>query len=185
MEYPKGLGTIWPDDAEQSPVTAYFTPPQKKNYPEGWLILWQDESEIGVSMKELAKSNITLAECKVLMFLMGSIGLGNYVFVNQTEVARELNIHRVTVVESIKRLCQLEILIKGPKSGRSNTYMVNPALCFKGNIGHGQKQRSEAIKQSKAKIIPFSQKKRFEQDILGFAFALISCVTIVLPILFA
>ena len=46
---------------------------------------------------------------------MGTIGLGNYVFVNQAEVARELSVHRITVVESIKRLCDMQILIKGPK----------------------------------------------------------------------
>lgn len=154
MEYPKGLGTIWPEDEAQAPITAYFTPPKKKNYPIRWLIFWQDESEIGVSMVEQAKSaKMTLTDYRVRDFLMGTIGIGNYVFVNQSEVARELNIHRVTVVESIKRLCTMGILIKGPKSGRSNTYMVSPAFCFAGGLGNGIKARKEAIK--KAKVIPF------------------------------
>jgi len=156
MEYPKGLGTIWPEDEAQAPVTAYFTPPRKKNYPVKWLLLWQDESEIGVSMVEQAKSaKMTLTDYRVRDFLMGTIGLGNFVFVNQAEVARELNVHRVTVVESIKRLCALQILVKGPKSGRSNTYMVSPAFCFAGGLGNGIKERTETIKQGKAKVIPF------------------------------
>lgn len=156
MEYPKGLGTIWPEDEAQAPITAYFTPPKKKNYPIHWITVWQDESEIGVSMVEQAKSTkMTLTDYRVRDFLMGTIGIGNCVFVNQSEVARELNIHRVTVVESIKRLCAIGILIKGPKSGRSNTYMVSPAFCFAGGIGNGIKARKEAIKQHKAKVIPF------------------------------
>lgn len=156
MDLPKGLGTIWPEDETQAPVTAYFTPPQKKNYPVKWLLLWQDESEIGVSMSEQAKGGLlTRNDYRVRDFLMGTIGLGNYVFVNQTEVARELNVHRITVVESIKRLCDMQILLKGPKSGRSNTYMVNPAFCFSGGLGNGVKERTETIKQGKAKVIPF------------------------------
>ena len=159
MEYPKGLGTIWPEDDKQAPVTAYFTPPRQKNYPVKWLLLWQDESEIGVSMVEQAKSTaMTLADYRVRDFLMGTIGLGNFVFVNQTEVARELNVHRITVVESIKRLCEMQILIKGPKSGRSNTYMVNPAFCFAGGLGNGVKERKQAI--NKAKVIPFQQREQ-------------------------
>ena len=107
-----------------------------------------------------AKSHqMTLTDYRVRDFLMGTIGLGNYVFVNQAEVARELSVHRITVVESIKRLCDMQILIKGPKSGRSNTYMVNPAFCFSGGLGNGVKQRKEAIQEGKAKVLPFTQSR--------------------------
>lgn len=169
MEYPKGLGTIWPEDEMQAPVTAYFTPPRKKNYPVKWLVLWQDESEIGVSMVEQAKStSMTLTDYRVRDFLMGTIGLGNFVFVNQAEVARELNVHKVTVCDSIKRLCEMQILLKGPKSGRSNTYMVNPAFCFSGHLGTGVKERTETIKQGKAKVLQFVQGKEPQQmNLLG------------------
>lgn len=156
MDYPKGRATVWPDDEEQAPITAYFTPPKKKNYPARWLLLWQDESEIGVSMVEQAKSTtMTLIDYRVRDFLMGTIGLGNFVFVNQAEVARELQVRKASVCESIKRLCEMQVLLKGPKSGRSNTYMVNPAFCFAGGLGNGIKERKETIKQGKAKVIPF------------------------------
>lgn len=163
MDYPKGKATVWPEDEEQSPITAYFTPPRKKNYPARWVLLWQDESEIGVSMVEQSKSaQMTLSDYRVRDFLMGTIGLGNYVFVNQAEVARELNLHKVTVCESIKRLCEMQILIKGPKSGRSNTYMVNPAFCFSGGLGNGIKERKETIKQTKAKVLQFPEPKQLD-----------------------
>lgn len=160
MEFPKrGLATVIPDDAEQKPFAAYFTPPKKKNYPENWLLLWQDESDIGVSMMEQAKANeLTRTDYRVRDYLMGSLGLGNCVYVNQAELAKELRLHKVTVCESIKRLCEMQILIRGPKSGKSNTYMVNPAFCFRGSLANGVKERKEAIKDSKAKVIQFNGK---------------------------
>lgn len=155
MDYPNGKATVWPEDSQQPPITAYFTPPKAKNYPVTWLLLWQDESQIGVSMTEQAKNGLlTQTDYRVRDYLMGTIGLGNYVFVNQAEVARELNIHRISVVNSIKHLCDMNILIKGPKSGRSNTYMVNPAFCFSGNLGKGIQKRKEVIK---GKVLQFSQ----------------------------
>ena len=160
MDYIKGFASVWPEDQEQAPATVYFEPPRKKNYPAHWLLLWQDESEIGVSMSEQAKAAaLTLTDYRVRDFLMGTIGIGNYVFVNQAEVARQLGVHKVTVCESIKHLVELQILLKGPKSGRSNTYMVNPAFCFSGSLGNGIKQRNEAIREGKAKIMHFDPSK--------------------------
>lgn len=152
---------ILPEDENQEPALAYFNaPPPKKKYNAHWLLLWQDESEIGVGIVEQAKScRLTLSDYRVRDFLLGTIGIGNYVFVNQSQVARELNLHKVTVCESIKKLCDLEILIKGPRSGKSNTYMVNPAFCFSGGIGNGIKARRDIIKETKAKIIDFNPNK--------------------------
>lgn len=120
-------------------------------------------------MVEQAKSTtMTLIDYRVRDFLMGTIGLGNFVFVNQAEVARELQVRKASVCESIKRLCEMQVLLKGPKSGRSNTYMVNPAFCFAGGLGNGIKERKETIKQGKAKVIPFHKDNQPRQaSLLG------------------
>lgn len=162
---PKGLGTIWPDDEKQAPITAYFTPPRKKNYPVKWLVVWQDESEIGVGLMEQAKINdMTAADFRVRDYLLATIGIGNYVYVNQREIARELKLNKSTVNEAIKHLVQFGILIPGPKSGRSNTYMITPAFCFSGNLGTGVRERNEAIKDGKARIHKFSQSSLIESE---------------------
>lgn len=168
QKFPTGLGTIWLEDEQQPPITAYFTPPRSKNYPVRWLLLWQDESEVGVSFMEQARMEkpLTQTEYRVRDYLLGSIGIGNYVFVNQAEVGRELRIHRQDVYAAIKRLIQLQILLIGPKSGRSNTYSVNPAFCFAGGLGNGVKERKEAIKQGKAKILQFNPKAETQQGSL-------------------
>lgn len=159
ITYPTGLATIFPDDEKQTPIQAYFTPPHDKKYNINWIVLWQNSSEIGVGLMEQAESeNMTLSDYRVRDFLLGTIGIGNYVFVNQREVSRKLNLNKSTVNESIKRLINLGILLVGPKSGRSNTYMINPAFCFSGSLSNGIKARKEAIKNG-AKIIDFNLNK--------------------------
>ena len=157
ISYLEGRATVWPEDDGQSPQTVYFQPPKERKYNARWLLLWQDGSDIGVSMVEQAKLGkpLTQTEYRVRDYLMGTIGLGNYVYVNQAEVARELRLTRANVCNAIKRLIALEILIQGPKNGKSNTYMVNPAFCFSGGLGYGIQKRKEAIQESKAKRIPF------------------------------
>ena len=157
--YVKGLASVWPADDGQAPIQAYFTPPQKKSYNAQWLLLWQDET--GMSMQEQAKMErpLTQTEYRVRDWIIGEIGIGNYVYINQSEVGRELKITRSHVSEAIKRLIELEILLQGPKSGRSNTYMVNPAFCFSGRLSNGIKARKEAINNIKAKIYNFKENK--------------------------
>lgn len=156
-EYLRGRATVWPEDSEQAPQTVYFQPPKSRKYDSRWLLLWQEPSEIGASIMEQAENDqLTQTEYRVRDWLLGTIGIGNFVYVNQSEMARRLKIERATASRAIKRLIELGILIKGPKSGRSCTYMVSPAFCFSGGLGAGIKARREAIKEGKAKILPFA-----------------------------
>ena len=157
-KYIKGKASVWPEEDGQTPQTVYFQPPKNKKYPARWLLLWQDGSDIGVSMTEQAEMErpLTQTEYRVRDWLMGTIGIGNYVHVNQAEMARRLRIDKKNASMAIKRLIELGILIQGPKSGRSNTYMVSPAFCFSGGIENGIKSRKETIKQYKAKVIKFN-----------------------------
>ena len=156
-KYLKGRASVWPEEDGQPPQNVYFVPPKTKKYDMEWLYIWQRPSEIGVSMTEQAEMErpLTQTEYRVRDWLMGTIGIGNYVHVNQAEMARRLRIQRADASRAIKRLISLGILIQGPKSGRSNTYMVSPAFCFSGGLGNGLKARKEIIKKHKAKVIPF------------------------------
>lgn len=162
IEYLKGRATVWPEEDGQAPQTVYFQPPKNRKYEARWLLLWQDGSDIGVSIMEQAEMEkpLTQTEYRVRDWIMGTIGIGNYVHVNQAEMARRLRIERATASRAIKRLIELQILIEGPKSGKSNTYMVNPAFCFAGGLGHGIRKRKEAIQEGKAKRIPFKEQQQ-------------------------
>lgn len=158
-DIPEGPVTIWPDNPKIAPFEAYLHPASKPkhNYNIKWAVIWLENSEIGAGILEQAKlEEMTLSDYRVRDYLIGTIGIGNYVLVNKSEIGRELNLHRVTVCESIKRLCNLAILIEGPKNGRSSTYMISPAFCFSGGLGNGIKARTEIIKSTKAKLIDFN-----------------------------
>ena len=163
-DYIKGLAEVCPIVDDKPVQTVYFEPPRKRTYNAQWLLLWQNPSDIGVSIVEQAKLEkpLTQTEYRVRDYLLGTIGIGNYVFVNQAEVARELRLLRHKVCMAIKRLVELEILIQGPKSGKSNTYMVNPAFCFSGGLGNGIRKRKEAIAKGKARRIEFKQASLLE-----------------------
>lgn len=155
-----GKATLLPDDLEQGPTRVLIYPSrERKKYSQKWLILWQEQSEIGVSVVEQAKMErpLTQTEYRVRDYLLGTIGLGNYVYVNQAEVARELRLARSNVSVAIKRLIELQIVLQGPKVGRSNTYMLNPAYCYFGRIENGVKARNKAIQTGKAKVINFNK----------------------------
>lgn len=138
-----------PEDPGQDPQLVYFQQPKPKKYPINWIVVWQTETGIGLSIKEQSAMTrpLTQTEYRVRDWLLGTIGVGNYVLVNQTEIAEELRINKVNVCKAIKRLVELGILLKGVKSGRSNSYMINPAFCFCGQIQQGIQKRNQAIKQ--------------------------------------
>lgn len=156
-QYPKGLATVWPKDEETAPIQAYFNPPKNKRYPIQWLSLWQDV-DTGVTMTEQAEMEkpLTQTEYRVRDWIMGTIGIGNYVYINQAEMARRLRIQRADASRAIKRLIEEGILLQGPKSGKNNTYMVSPAFCFKGSLVEGQQQAAKAAKaHKKGKVLQF------------------------------
>lgn len=153
-----GSATVLPADPEQMPRDVYFLLDRKKKCPVQWLTLWQDASEIGVSIMEQAESDVlTKTEYRVRDWLLGTIGIGNFCYVNQSEMARRLNIERATASRAIKKLIDLNILIPGPKSGKNNTYQISPAFCFFGKLTDGVKARNDIIRQEQAKILKFDK----------------------------
>lgn len=151
-----GLAVAFPEDSHQSPQTVYFQPPKKKNYYSRWLLLWQDETEVGISIMEQAKSNeMSLSDYRIRDYLLATIGIGNMVMVNQREISRELGLDKSTVFRSIKRLENFGIITRGPKNGKACTFMISPAFCFSGSLNNGIKAREETIQDIKAKIINF------------------------------
>lgn len=155
LEDVSGQGTFLPDDGNKSPVSV-FVFPKNRTYQVEWIPLWQGV-ETGVTLMEQAEweKPLTQTEYRVRDMLLGSIGLGNWALVNQAEIARRIRVDRARVSQAIKRLIELGIVIQGEKIGRNHQYMISPAFCFKGSIGKGQKLVKEAVKQHKAKVIPF------------------------------
>lgn len=101
------------------------------------------------AMMFLAKNRKTLGEEGFAVFcaLAGRLDFENYILVNQAEIGREMGMDRGNVNKSIKRLEALGILTRGPKSGVSPTFKLNPQVGWKGKA----KAHFGALQQARAK----------------------------------
>ncbi|MCP4393510.1 MAG: MarR family transcriptional regulator [Alphaproteobacteria bacterium] len=57
----------------------------------------------------------------------------NFIQVPQVEIARELRMHKQNVNKAIKLLLEKDILIRGPKIGKSSSWRLNPNYGYKGS----------------------------------------------------
>lgn len=114
------------------------------------VIFWQTPSGIGMSAAEQAmmEKPLTQSEYRVRDFIMGSLGIGNFTAIKQTEIAKKLNMSRQAVHSAIKRLMNLNILQVEYSPAGAKLYKFNAAFCFCGGLGNGVKARKEAIKES-------------------------------------
>ena len=80
---------------------------------------------------------------RVLDYLMAVLDFENFVQVSQADIAEELDLHRPDVSSAIKLLEQKEILIPGPKIGRSKCWRLNPNFGYKGNPNGKVKRHSQ------------------------------------------
>jgi hypothetical protein len=64
---------------------------------------------------------------------MARLDYENWVTVPQNEIAEALDLKRPNVSASIKLLEKKQIILRGPKVGRSSSWRLNPNYGFKGN----------------------------------------------------
>jgi hypothetical protein len=95
--------------------------------------------------------DLTLRSRRVLDFLFGRLDFENWILVSQAEIAKELEIHRPDVSKAIKQLCDKGILFKGPKTGRSLTFRLNPKYGYKGD--------RKSLQNSNLRFLSFGSKK--------------------------
>ena len=107
-------------------------------YSQGWVMNSQE------GMRILAKDKDIKAEThRVLWFIGGILDFENWVHISITEIAQELDMQRSSVSRAIKLLEKKEIILRGPKVGRSHTFMLNPYFGWKGKVKNLEKYREE------------------------------------------
>lgn len=149
----KGPAILSPENSKQKRIPVYVADGRpKRKYNAKWLCLWLDDTGAGIVEQSEMEKPLTQTEYRVRDWILGTIGIGNMAFINQAEMSRRLRVARPHISKAIKRLVELQILIPGPKSGRSNSYKINENFCFYGNIGDGIKAR-----RKEAKILNFNQ----------------------------
>ena len=121
---------------------------RKRNpYGNGWVMNSQDAATL------LAKDKDIKGEThRVLWLIIGILDFENWVQLSVTEIAKELKMHRPDVSKAMKVLEQKEVILRGPKLGRSYAFMLNPDFGWKGkvkNLDDYRKQKEDEERHQK------------------------------------
>ena len=112
---------------------------RKRNpYRKGWVMNSQE------AMISVAKDKDIKGEThRVLWFIGGILDFENWIQLSATEIAKELGMHRPDVSKAIKLLETKEIILRGPKVGRSYAFMLNPEFGWKGKVRNLEEYRKK------------------------------------------
>ncbi len=105
-------------------------------YSTGWIMNSQDALELLASDQDLSKESL-----RVLMFLMARLDFENWIQVTQKEISEKLGIKKSNISKAISLLEQKEIILRGAKLGRSNTFRLNPYFGWKGKVKNLEEYR--------------------------------------------
>lgn len=127
--------------------------PQKKKieFHEGWVAMAQPAMKMFSQIKSLEAQ-------RVIWALLARLDYENYVLVNQSEIAKELDMKPSNLSRAMRYLSEQSILIQGPKVGRSATYRLNPSMGWKGTTTNHSKALSERMQAAGVSVIKGGKK---------------------------
>ena len=123
---------------------------RKRNpYGKGWVMNSQEALEIVAKDKDIKGETY-----RVLFFICARLDFENWVQLSITEIANELNLKQPAVSRAMKVLEDKQIILRGPKVGRSYAFMLNPEFGWKGKVtnleDYRQKEWDKETKHLKA-----------------------------------
>ena len=130
---------------------------RKRNpYGKGWVMNSQEALEIVAKDKDIKGETY-----RVLFFICARLDFENWVQISITEIANELGMHQPDVSKAMKVLETKEIILRGPKVGRSYAFMLNPEFGWKGKVKNldeyrrrkEDQEKSESVKQQEREEI--------------------------------
>ncbi len=121
-------------------------------YANGWYMGNQE-----LAREIFAKDKDIKSEThRVLWFIISILDFENWVQLSITEIANELGMRQPNVSKAIKVLENKEVIIRGPKVGRSFSFRFNPEFGWKGkvkNLDHYRKQKEDEENQQQRQEI--------------------------------
>jgi len=115
----------------------------KKNpYNTGWVMNSQKALEAIAIDKE-----ITGRIHRVLWLLIANLDFENWIQIPQKEICEKLNMKKPDVSSAIKILEKKEIILRGPKLGRSYSFRLNPDFAWKGDVKYLDQYREKKEKE--------------------------------------
>ena len=115
--------------------------PYRPKLTERWFMAFQDAFE------EIAKDpELTLEPKNVLFYLYSKLDFENFIQQTQKEIAEALGMKKENVSRAMKLLTSKQIVLEGPKVGKSKCYRLNPNYGWKGKVKTLQEARREQLK---------------------------------------
>jgi len=129
----------------------------KRNpYSTGWIMNSQEALEIIAQDKE-----ITGRIHRVLWLLVANLDFENWIQISQRQICEKLEMKKQDVSSAIKILEKKEIILRGPKLGRSHSFRLNPNFAWKGDVKYLDQYRE---KKEKEKTEELKNKVQKEKD---------------------
>lgn len=106
-----------------------FVPRNPTPYAGGSLMVSQ------AALRTLITDSEVHGEClKVFLYLCTELDFENWIMVPQSDVAYGLGMKRPSVSRQIALLEKKQVILRGPRVGRSWTWRLNPEYGWKGNL---------------------------------------------------
>ncbi|WP_375102229.1 replication/maintenance protein RepL (plasmid) [Paenibacillus sp. RS8] len=99
----------------------------KRKYYSGGFFMAMQEGFI-----HIAKLGLTGEQMNVLFLIFGKLDFENWLRLSQTDIAKELGMHKQHVNRAMKVLVEKGVIHKGPKVGSMLTYRLDPNFGVKG-----------------------------------------------------
>ena len=98
-------------------------------------------------MKLATDKDLNGEALRVFLFMAGQLDFENFIRIQQKEVAEALEMKTPNVTRALKLLESKNIFQRGPKSGQSYTWRMNPNFGFKGDPrGKVSKERDGTLR---------------------------------------
>jgi len=76
---------------------------------------------------------------RVMMVVLSELDYENYINVVQSELAQKIAMDRGSFSKNLRKLVDINLIVEGPKVGRSKTYRLNPQFGWKGTVNNHKK----------------------------------------------
>ena len=110
---------------------AVIQPKRHNGFTTGWYAMSQNGTAL--LLEYLLTKKLGMSDMQVLFALLKFLDFENLIQVPQSELAEELGMKKPNVNRAIKKLIELELILEGPKIGRSRSYRLNPHFGWKGS----------------------------------------------------
>lgn len=113
--------------------------PRAKNGFERWFAMNQDFAEL------IATSDLRGQDLKVYLLLLSIMGYANALEINQAALARKIGIQPSAFSQSLRRLIEINAIIKTKNAGEKTVFRVSHVAAWRGD----GRQHLKAIKNEK------------------------------------